>query len=95
LKIATIWLSVNRAFFMQNLPLLNTAKQQKIPHPQCLNVGEDYRQQAEENLRKYYKASIGAFQQTEENPRKFTFPYIFRGSFATNYSPRTQTVHLP
>jgi hypothetical protein len=77
LKIATIWLSVNRAFFMQNLPLLNTAKQQKIPHPQCLNVGEDYRQQAEENL------------------RKSTFPYIFRGSFATNYSPRTQTVHLP
>jgi hypothetical protein len=28
---------------MQNLLSLNTAKQQKIPHPQCLNLGGDYR----------------------------------------------------
>jgi len=27
---------------MQNLLSLNTAKQQKIPHPQCLNLGGDY-----------------------------------------------------
>ncbi|MFZ9722982.1 MAG: hypothetical protein ACO3BJ_03145, partial [Burkholderiaceae bacterium] len=36
------WLSVNRAFFKQNLLSLNTAKQQKNPHPQCLNLGGDY-----------------------------------------------------
>jgi hypothetical protein len=34
---------VNRAFFIQNLLSLNTAKQQKIPHPQCLNLGGDYK----------------------------------------------------
>ena len=45
--------------------------------------------------RKYLEASIGARQQTEENHRKCEFSYIFRGSFATNSSPRTQTVHLP
>jgi hypothetical protein len=27
---------------MQNLLSLNIAKQQKIPHPQCLNLGGDY-----------------------------------------------------
>jgi putative transposase len=31
---------------MQNLLSFNTAKQQKIPHPQCLNLGGDYRKAA-------------------------------------------------
>jgi hypothetical protein len=37
------WLSVNHAFFMQNLLSFNTANQQKIPHPQCLTLGGDYK----------------------------------------------------
>ena len=42
----------------------------------------------------FFQISIleSALEQTEENLRKYLFSYIFRGSFATDSSARTQTV---
>jgi len=71
---------------MQNLLSLNAAKQQKIPHTQCLNLGGDYRVASRQTYA--FLAAIGLSDFSAHN----TEDYIARAVYWASYFKRLSLV---